>query len=94
MYANLLVVNLHVRLYKPERGESRQVFPRSRYQSKKTPQGARLLARGHAVFWVLDAPLAAGGGRTPHYRDNAVAHLRGVRNINGEAGEGAGRGNL
>jgi hypothetical protein len=30
--ANLLVVNLHVKPYKPKRGESREILPRSRYQ--------------------------------------------------------------
>jgi hypothetical protein len=40
MYANLLVVNLHVPHYKSERGKSRTILPRSGYQGAYPSQEA------------------------------------------------------
>ena len=51
--ANLLVVNLHVKLYKAERGRSSRTLPRIGQAHPETADGERLQPGGHDRFWLL-----------------------------------------
>jgi hypothetical protein len=88
--ANLLVVNLLVKPYKPKRGESREILPRSRYQGTGTSEEACLLSGGHDLFRIFCSSLAADRGRSPHHGYDPSAHLRSVRNLYIKIGAGFG----
>lgn len=81
--ANLLVVNLHVTLYKLERDGSRPILHRTGQKDSEAPQGEGLQSRRHDLIRILRSPLAANRKGTPDHCPNVAPHLQSVSDNNG-----------
>jgi len=86
LYANLLVVKLHVKPYNPRGEESRAILPPARRKGPRTAKEAGVLPGGHDVLRVLDPSLAADRSGQAHHGDHPSADMRGVRDHNGQTG--------
>lgn len=73
---NLLVLLLRLPSYKLVRDRSRRILPRARQANSKAPARTEVHPRGHDLFWVLRAALAADRGRSTHHGQHAAPHMR------------------
>jgi hypothetical protein len=74
--ANLLVVKLLVKLYKPVRGRSSRILPRTGAANPRTTEKRGLQPRGYDRVRIFSAALATNRGRPPYHDLHPSANLR------------------